>query len=50
MDSGSTSLIYYGTGIITSLGLEAPSGDEFASFSLTIDGSGAIVKVDPITP
>ena len=50
MDSGSTSLIYYGTGIITSLGLEAPAGDEFASFSLTIDGSGAIVKVNPITP
>jgi Phage tail tube protein len=52
MDSGSgtggTALIYYGTGIITSLGLEAPTGDEFATFTLQIDGSGAIVKVDPL--
>jgi len=52
MDSGSgtggTALAYYGTGIITSLGLEAPTGDEFATFSLTIDGSGAIVTTDPL--
>ena len=50
MDSGSTDLTYFGTGIITSLGLEAPTGDEFATFSLTIDGSGAIVTSDPLTP
>ena len=50
MDSGSTSLAYFGTGIITSLGLEAPAGDEFATFSLTIDGSGAITTTDPIIP
>ena len=50
MDSGSTSLTYYGNGIITSLGLEAPAGDEFATFSLTIDGSGAITTTDPIIP
>jgi len=50
MDSGSASLAYFGTGIITSLGLEAPAGDEFATFSLTIDGSGSIVTTDPIIP
>lgn len=50
MDSGSSNLTYYGTGILTSLGFEAPTGDEFATFSLTIDGSGAIVTTDPLTP
>lgn len=50
MDSGSTGLIYYGQGILTSLGLEAPAGDEFATFSLTINGSGAISTNDPLAP
>lgn len=54
MDSGSgtgvSALVYYGNGILTALGLAAPAGDEFATFTLTINGSGAIVKVDPITP
>lgn len=50
MDSGTTGLVYYGVGLITSLGLEAPAGDEFASFTLTIDGSGAISTTDPLAP
>lgn len=50
MDSGTTDLNYYGNGIITSLGLEAPAGDEFATFSLTINGSGAITTSDPLAP
>lgn len=50
MDSGSTDLTYYGNGIITSLGLEAPAGDEFATFTLTINGSGGISKTDPLLP
>lgn len=50
MDSGSGTLAYYGNGILTALGLEAPSGDEFASFNLTIDGSGEILKTDPFAP
>lgn len=50
MDSGSTDLTYYGVGLITSLGLEAPAGDEFATFSLTIDGSGYISTSDPLAP
>ena len=48
MDSGSGALTYYGNGIITSLGFEAPTGDEFASFTLSIDGSGNISKTDPL--
>ena len=50
MDSGSGALAYYGVAILTTLGLEAPAGDEFASFTLTLDGTGAIVNVDPLTP
>jgi hypothetical protein len=50
MDSGSQDLTYYGTGIITTLGLAAPAGDEFATFTLTIDGSGSIATTDPLTP
>ena len=46
MDSGTTGLSYFGSGIITSLGLEAPAED-YATFSLTISGNKAIVKVDP---
>lgn len=50
MDSGSGALSYYGSGIITSVGFEAPTGDEFASFTVSIDGSGAISKTDPLAP
>lgn len=50
MNSGSGSLSYFGSGILTSLGFDAPTGDEFATFSLSINGSGTIVKVDPLTP
>lgn len=50
MDSGTTALTYYGNGILTSLGLEAPAGDDFATFTLTINGSGAISKTDPLAP
>jgi|SRR6478735_714150 len=50
MNSGSTDLAYYGNGILTSLGLEAPAGDEFATFSLTINGSGGITTSDPLAP
>lgn len=50
MDSGSGDLTYYGNGILTSLGFEAPAGDEFASFSLTIQGNGVISKTDPLAP
>ena len=38
---------YYGTAIIADLSMEAPAGDEFASFSCSLSGSGSIVTVDP---
>jgi len=38
---------YYGTGIISDLSLTAPANDT-TTFSVTIEGSGAIVTVDPV--
>jgi len=38
---------YYGSAIIGDLSLDAPAGDEIATFSCTLSGSGAIVLVDP---
>ena len=39
---------YYGTGYFTELSADAPTGDEFATFSCTLSGDGSIVTVDPI--
>lgn len=48
MDTGlADNVAYYGTGLLSDLELTAPSGDEFATFSGAIDGSGAITIVDP---
>jgi hypothetical protein len=41
---------YYGEGLISDLTADFPAGDEFATFSATIDGSGDIVTSDPETP
>lgn len=49
-DTGVTGAIYYGTAIITELGLTQGAGEEISTFSLTMEGSGSIVLVDPITP
>lgn len=38
---------YYGQSVLTDLSLTAPAGDEFSTFSGTLDGSGAIVTADP---
>ena len=38
---------YFGTGIISALEMTADAGDELASFSATISGSGQIVTTDP---
>lgn len=48
MSTGITGLDYYGNGIIDTLGLSNPSGDEFSTFSLSINGSGTVVKIDPL--
>lgn len=38
---------YYGTAVMTDLSLTADTGDAVTTFSVTLDGSGAIVTVDP---
>ena len=50
LDTGVTGVIYYGSGIITDLPLDQGAGDELSTFSITIEGSGDVTKVDPITP
>lgn len=48
MDTGLTdNAAYFGTAIIGDLSLDAPAGDEIATFSCSLAGSGAIVLIDP---
>lgn len=48
MDTGlADNAAYYGTGVFSDLTLDASAGDELATFSGTLSGSGAIVNVDP---
>lgn len=47
LDTGVTGVIYYGFGIITDLPLEQGAGDELSTFSITIEGSGAVATVNP---
>ena len=47
MSSDQTTPVYYGTGIFTSLELTSAAGDEFATYSGTIQNTGLIVTVDP---
>jgi len=48
MDTGLTDVPdYFGEGIFADLSLDASAGDELASFSGSLSGSGAIVTTDP---
>lgn len=47
LDTGVTGAIYYGSAILSDLSLEQGSGDEISTFSVTLDGDGDIVLVDP---
>lgn len=47
LDTGVTGVIYYGNAIITDLPLDQGAGDELSTFSITLEGSGAVVTVDP---
>ena len=48
MDTGITdTAAYYGTAFMTELSADAPTGDEFATFSCTLSGSGSILTADP---
>ena len=49
MDTGiSGTLFYYGTAILSDLSADFAAGDEFATFSGTMSGSGLIVTVEPV--
>jgi hypothetical protein len=47
-DTGATGSIYYGTAIITDLQLTQGAGEEISTFTLSMEGSGSIVNVDPL--
>jgi len=48
MDTGLTDTVaYYGEGVFGDLSLDAAAGDELATFSGTISGSGVIATTDP---
>jgi predicted secreted protein len=42
------SVKYFGSAVISSLSADFGSGDDLATFSLTLDGSGLILLTDPI--
>jgi len=49
MDTGiSGTPYYYGTAVLSDLSADFAAGDEFATFSGTMSGSGLIVTVDPV--
>ena len=39
---------YYGFAIISELEADFPTGDEFATFTGTLEGSGAVLTIDPV--
>lgn len=45
--TGVTGATYYGEALLSDLSLEQGAGDELSTFSVTLDGSGSITKVDP---
>jgi Mrp family chromosome partitioning ATPase len=45
--SNQASIKYFGTANISSLNLDAAAGDELMTFSVTLDGSGNILNIDP---
>ena len=48
LDTGLTdNPAYYGNAVLTELEMTAPSGDEFTTFTATLEGSGQIVTTDP---
>ena len=47
LDTGVTGAIYYGSAILSDLSLDQGAGDEISTFSVTLDGDGAIATVDP---
>jgi len=50
LDTGVAGAVYYGSAILSDLTLDQGAGDESSTFSLTLEGSGAIATTDPLTP
>lgn len=46
--TGVTGATYYGNALIADLSLDMGSGDDLATFSLTLNGDGEISTVDPL--
>ena len=46
--TGVTGAVYYGSALISDLSLDMGSGDDLATFSLTLDGDGEISTIDPL--
>lgn len=47
LDTGVLGVVYYGTAIITDLPLEQGAGDELSTFSISLEGSGAVSLINP---
>jgi hypothetical protein len=45
--TGVAGATYFGEALLSDLSLEQGAGDELSTFSVTLDGSGSITKVDP---
>ena len=45
--TGVTGATYYGSALISDLSLDMGSGDDLATFSVTLDGDGEVVTTDP---
>jgi predicted secreted protein len=46
--TGVSGATYYGSALISDLSLDLGSGDDLATFSLTLDGDGEISTIDPL--
>ncbi len=49
LDTGVTGAVYYGNAILSDLTLDQGAGDEISTFSVTLEGSGAIATEDPLS-
>jgi predicted secreted protein len=46
--SNAESIKYFGSAVISSLSADFGSGDDLATFSLTLDGNGLVLLTDPL--
>jgi predicted secreted protein len=46
--TGVTGATYYGSALISDLSLDLGSGDDLATFTMTLDGDGEVSTTDPL--